>query len=171
MGEAASGMNNSGAASGHPHGGAVVTDEAATYRVPAPEIAAHPNGHHNGRDMSTRELLGRIVQTGSRLVTAEIELAREELKADIEAEISMAKLMAVAGVLALIGLNLLLVAGAFVLALWLPAWLAALVLGAVVLVASAVVGYIGWQRRVTQPLAVTRKAVTEDVQWVKERLS
>ena len=36
---------------------------------------------------------------------------------------------------------------------------------------QAIVGYIGWQRRVTRPLAVTRKTVTEDLQWVKERLA
>jgi hypothetical protein len=52
-----------------------------------------------------------------------------------------------------------------------PGWLAAVLVGGVILVISAIVGYIGWQRRVTRPLAVTRETVTEDMQWVKERLA
>jgi uncharacterized membrane protein YqjE len=123
------------------------------------------------RLLSTRELLSRILHTGSELVSKEIALAHEEVKANLEAEIAMVKLLVIAGVGALMGLNLLLVAAVFGLARVMPGWLAALLLGGVILVISAIVAYIGWQRRVTRPLAVTRKTVTEDLQWVKERLA
>jgi hypothetical protein len=83
----------------------------------------------------------------------------------------MVKLLVIAGVIGLAGMNLLLVAAVFALACVMPGWLAAVLLGIVILVISTIVGYIGWQRRVTQPLAVTRKTATEDVQWVKERLA
>ena len=130
---------------------------------------ARPAG--DGRQLSTRELLSRILHTGSQLVSKEIDLAREEVKANLEAELAMVKLLGIAGAGGLVGLNLLLVAMVFALAHVMPGWLAALLLGGVIFVISAIVGYIGWQRRVTRPLAVTRKTVTEDLQWVKERLA
>jgi hypothetical protein len=36
---------------------------------------------------------------------------------------------------------------------------------------AATLGYIGWKRMVTNPLALTRQTLKEDVQWVKERLA
>ena len=83
----------------------------------------------------------------------------------------MVKLLAVAAAGALTGLNLLLVAVVLALASVVPAWLAALGLGLVILVISAIAGALGWRRRVSQPLAITRKTVTEDLQWAKERLA
>ena len=171
MGERASGVTQGEAAAHSAGGDGVVVSGPAEYRVPAPTTVASASHLGNGRDLSTRELLSQILQTGSRLVSTQVELARAEVKADIETELRMAKLLAGAAVGALLGLNLLLVAAAFALAHWMPAWLAALALGVVVLAISAVVGYVGWRRRVSRPLEVTRKTVTEDVQWVKERLS
>ena len=120
--------------------------------------------------LSTRQLLGRIAEAGSLLVRKEVELAREELKADIRAELSSAKLLAGAFVGALMGVICFLLAGVFVLAWWMQAWVAALVVGALVLGVSVALGLLGWSRLVRAPLAVTRKTVTEDIQWAKERL-
>jgi apolipoprotein N-acyltransferase len=125
----------------------------------------------DGRLLSTRELLSLILHTASQLVSTEMALAREEGKANLDAAFATVKLLLVAGVIGLAGVNLLLVAAVFALAHVMPGWLAAVLVGGVILVISAIVGYIGWQRRVTQPLAVTRKTVTEDMQWVKERLA
>jgi len=74
-------------------------------------------------------------------------------------------------VAALVGLNLLFVAAVFALAMKMPGWVAALVVGGVVLLVAAVLGSIGWSRRVTNPLAMTRKTLKEDVQWAKERVA
>ena len=123
------------------------------------------------RSLSTRQLLGRIVELGAQLVAKEVELARAEIKADIGAELDMVKLLLAAAVAAMFGINMLLVAAVFALAVWLPGWLAALGLAGLLLAAAAVVGLIGWNRRVRSPLAVTRKTVKEDVQWAKERLA
>jgi hypothetical protein len=126
---------------------------------------------NDARRLTTRELIDRIMHTGAQLVAVEIDLARAEGKANLTAAFATVKLLVVAGVLGLAGVNLLLVAGVLALAHVMPGWLAALLLGGMILVISAMVGYIGWQRRVTRPLAVTRKTVTEDIQWAKERLA
>jgi hypothetical protein len=46
-----------------------------------------------------------------------------------------------------------------------------LIIAGVLLAIGAVLALVGWQRRVSAPLAVTRKIVKEDVQWAKERLA
>jgi hypothetical protein len=43
------------------------------------------------------------------------------------------------------------------LALYVTAWLGALLIGGVLLVVAAVLGYVGWSRRVSTPLALTLK--------------
>jgi Putative Actinobacterial Holin-X, holin superfamily III len=77
----------------------------------------------------------------------------------------------VAAIATLFGVNLLPVAVVFALATRLPGWMAALIVGGVLLVIGAVVGYIGWRRMVTTPLALTRQTLKEDVRWIKERVA
>jgi len=83
----------------------------------------------------------------------------------------MVKALGVALVGALLGLNVLLVAGVLALGAVMPAWAAALLVGGIILLGAAVVGYIGWTRRVTSPLPLTRQSLKEDMQWVKERVA
>ena len=123
------------------------------------------------RRLSLAHLLGTIARMTSELVTKEVSLAQEEAKANLKAELAMVKLLGFAAAGALLGINLLLVAVVLGLASVMPAWLAALTVGLVILVIAAVVGIIGWRRRVTRPLAITRKGVTEDLRWAKERLA
>ena len=52
-----------------------------------------------------------------------------------------------------------------------PGWAAALIIGGAMLASSAIIGYIGWRRTVTNPLALTRQTLKEDMRWVKERLA
>ena len=121
--------------------------------------------------LPTTVLLRRILDAGSRLLRTRIELARAEVRADLDAELGMAKLLAGAGVGALLSMSVLLLAAVAGLAAWFPAWLAALGLGMVILSISVAIGYAGWQRRVRAALPVTRKSVTEDVQWIKGRIA
>jgi uncharacterized membrane protein YqjE len=122
------------------------------------------------QELSTRELIGAILGKASLLIKTETELAKAEIKADLQSQLAMVKGFAVALVCGLLGLNMLLVALVLGLAVWIPAWVAALITAAVLLVLGAIIGYIGWTRLVT-PLAVTRKTLKEDVQWAKERLA
>jgi len=121
--------------------------------------------------LSTRQLLTRLLETVSLLVTKEVELARAELKADLKAELDMVKLLVAAGVVAVFGVNMLLVAAVFALTVWIPGWLAALGVAVLLLASGGLLALVGWKRRVSAPLAVTRKTVKEDMQWAKERLA
>jgi hypothetical protein len=121
--------------------------------------------------LSTRGLLGEISDRASLLVKKEVELARNEIKADLKAELAMVKGFAVTLITGIAAINMLLLAVVFALAQVMPAWLAALVMAGGLLVIAAVVAYISWQRRVTTPLALTRKSLREDMQWAKERLA
>ena len=123
------------------------------------------------QSLTTRQLLSQLLETVSLLVTKEVELARAELRADVKAELGMVKLLVAAGVVAVFAVNMLLVAAVFALSLVMPGWLAALIVAAVLVLIGVVLGLVGWQRRVSAPLAVTRKTMKEDVQWAKERLA
>jgi Flp pilus assembly protein TadB len=120
---------------------------------------------------STRQLLGEISDKASLLIKKEVELARNEIKADLRSQLTMAKGFAVAVVVALMALSMLPLALVFALAHVMPAWVAALAVAGGLLLIAAIVAYVSWQRRVTAPLALTRKTLKEDVQWAKERLA
>ena len=123
------------------------------------------------RRLSTRDLVREIARTATGLARTEIELAKTEIKADLHAEVSTAKGLGIAAVVALLGLNGLLVALILSLARLMPGWLAALLVAGLFLAAGAIMGYISWTRRVTTPLAHTRKMLRETAQWAKERLA
>jgi len=133
------------------------------------EEAAMTNGAT--RSLSLRDLLGEITGKVTLLAKKEVELARTELGADLASELAMGKGLAVAAVMGILGVNMLLVAAAFALAVYLPAWLAAVLIGAVLVVMAGILGYVSWMRRVTEPLVATRKTLREDAQWAKERLA
>jgi uncharacterized membrane protein YqjE len=135
------------------------------------QITVHGGGELTGAtNLSTKELLGRIVEEGTALVRKEMELARAELTADLKAEVRTAKALGVGAILGLCGLVLALVTIVFALALVMPGWAAALIVTGVVLAAAGVVAAIGWKRRVRTPLERTRKHLKEDVRWMKERV-
>ena len=121
--------------------------------------------------LSTPALIETITKKAYLLAQKEIALARAELAEDVRAELAMLKWLAGAGALALVGVTMLLVAGVLALAPYVQPWLAALVLGGAVLAAAAGLGLYGWHRRVRSPLDLTRKSLTENWQWAKERLA
>ena len=123
------------------------------------------------QSLSMRQLLTQLIETLSLLVTKEVELARAEIRADVKRELSVVTILVVAGVVAVLGATMLLVAAVFALTVWMSGWLAALVVAGVLLVIAAVLALVGWRQHVSAPLAVTRKMVKEDVQWAKERLA
>lgn len=122
-------------------------------------------------DVPTGELIERVVSKVTMLARKEVELAKAELKKDLRAEAAVAKGLGVAGVCALVTVNLLAVAVALFLSRWMPAWGAAVVVAAVVMAIGAIVGWLGWRRRVTNPLQETRRTLEEDVKWAKERIA
>jgi len=126
---------------------------------------------HGARELSNRALISEITGKASLLAKKEIELAKAEIRADLQAQLGMAKAVGIAALAALCGLNMLLVAGVLALGLQIASWLAALIVGGTLLVVAAILGYIGWKRMVTNPLSLTRQTLKEDVRWMKERLA
>ena len=125
----------------------------------------------SARGLSNRELIREITGKVSLLAHKELELIKAEIRADLKAELTTVKALAIAAVAALIGVNLLFVAAVLALALVIPGWLAALVVAGIVLIIAGIVGYIGWRRAVTRPLPLTRQTLKEDMKWVKDRLA
>jgi hypothetical protein len=137
----------------------------------AEEVPMTPRTVASARSLSNRELIGQITAKASLLAKKEIDLAKAEIRADLQAQVGMAKAFGIAAIAALLGVNLLLVAVVLALATSLPGWIAALIVGGVMLAIGAVMGYIAWRRLVTNPLALTRQTLKEDMRWVKERLA
>jgi uncharacterized membrane protein YqjE len=125
------------------------------------------------RSASTKELVTQLAQKASLLAKKEIELAKAELKEDLRSEVKMASGLGVAGVCALVTLQLLLTAVVFALFEGgvLPGWAASLVVAAVVLAIGTAAGLWGWAKRVRKPLDTTRRSIGENVRFAKERIA
>jgi len=134
-------------------------------------VTSNPPIDPETQSLTTRQLLTRLIETVSLLVTKEIELVRAEIKADLKAELATVALLVAAGVVAVFAVNMLLVAAIFALTVWMPGWLAALAIAGLLLAIGGVLALVGWTRRVSVPLAVTRRTVKEDVEWAKDRLA
>jgi hypothetical protein len=121
--------------------------------------------------MSNRELIGHTISSATELAKKEIELAKSELRQDIQREVAMAKGLGVAGLCAIWTVSMMLVAAAFALATVMAGWAAALIVAAAVLLVGTIAGLLGWGKRVKQPLEATRRTVKEGATWAKERLA
>src|SRR6266581_3277308 len=94
------------------------------------------------RRLSTRDLVTELAQKASLLARKEVQLAKSELRADLETELSMASGLGIAGVCALLAVAMLLLAlvlGLTQAGVW-SGWLGALIVAAVVLVIGTVAG-------------------------------
>lgn len=121
--------------------------------------------------MSNRQLVSNLIDTATLLAKKEIELAKVELKQDIQRELSMAKGLGIGALCAIWTVSLMLVACAMALGTVIQEWAAALIVAAGVLLVGTVAGMIGWKKRVTSPLESTRRSLKEDALWAKERLA
>jgi uncharacterized membrane protein YqjE len=120
---------------------------------------------------STRALITEIGSQLIQLAQTEVELAHAELASDVRAGRRTALGFGVAAVAGLAGFTLLLVAVTLALVPFMPGWLAALIVAAVVFGTSATVGYLAWKQRPRSPLALTRKSLKENWEWLKEQVA
>lgn len=132
---------------------------------------AHPGERAAVRSLGTLDLVEAITRKGYLLAQKELALAREELMEDIRSQVAMAKWLAGAGIAAIVGVTLLLVAGALAVTPADRLWLGALIGGAAVLMVAAGLGIYGWRQRVQKPLALTRQSLKESWDWAKERVA
>lgn len=121
-------------------------------------------------DLSTPQLMSRLSQETSELVSAEVRLAKAELQESIRHAGLGAGLFGTAGVLTAYALAALVASAILAVALVWPAWLAALAVAGGLLVVVAVAAVVG-RRQVRQappPLRESASSVHEDLQTVKE---
>lgn len=121
---------------------------------------------------SVGELFAELAHETTTLVRKELELARAELS---QGAARMARGMvsvAVGALLALLGLQALLACAILVLTRWVDAWLAALIVGVVVLAIGAVLMLVGRRRLDVTALTPRRTIATlkDDRGWVKEQV-
>jgi len=135
-----------------------------------PDQVVGPQGERVTR-LSTVQLLKEIASQGGLLVKKQIALAKSELKSDARTEAKVAGGLGLAAVGAIITLTLLLVTGAFALALVLPAWAAGLIVTGVVAVFVAILAGVSWSRRIRKPLQRSRDELKQDVRFTKERFA
>jgi uncharacterized membrane protein YqjE len=125
--------------------------------------------HPPAETLTTTELLKEIMQQSQRLLTAQVELAKSELRADLSREGSMVAGLGLAAVAVVTAINLLLVTAILALSAVLPPWRAGLCVTGAVLLIAAISGAVGWGRRVKHPLTRTRHELDQDVKFAKER--
>jgi uncharacterized membrane protein YqjE len=103
-------------------------------------------GEGRSPDPPTGQLVSQMAEEVSRLVRDEIRLAQVEVSGKAKKAGIGAGLVGAAGLLALYGVGVLLACAVLALALAIDAWLAALVVGVVLLLAAGVAALIGKNR-------------------------
>jgi uncharacterized membrane protein YqjE len=131
-------------------------------RPAAPPVADRSTPGPPAADLSTPELVQRASAQVSRLVRDELALARAELTEKGKHAGLGAGLFGGGGVLALYGVGTLIATVILLLALAMPAWVAALIVTVVLMVAAGVLAMIG-RREVRRAVPPAPEAATESV--------
>jgi uncharacterized membrane protein YqjE len=130
-------------------------------------------GHPAGRDATIGELARQLPEQISRLVREELRLAQLEMTQKGKRAGIGAGMLGGGGVIALYGVAALLAAAILALALVLPAWASALIVGGALLLVSAALAGLG-RKRVKQAMPPvpqqTQASVGADVEEIKERV-
>ncbi|HUH08056.1 MAG TPA: phage holin family protein [Egibacteraceae bacterium] len=112
-----------------------------------------------------------VAEDTRELVRAEVALAKAELTQAVREKAIGAGMLTAAGVAAWLGLQALLIAAGFALALVMPGWAAALVVAAALVIVAATMALIGRRKAATPVrLDITKSTVEEDVAWTKGQL-
>jgi hypothetical protein len=156
-----------------------MSDERRHSKGPVPSAAPPPSAPRRawppapGRrvaELSTPQLVAGLTGELRGLIARELELARTEMRIDFKRELSSARWLGIAAVLALAFLNLLFVAGALYLARWIAPPLAALAVAGGLLVLAIASGLVG-KAALVKPLETTRQTLSESWAWAKNRIA
>ena len=130
-------------------------------------------GGRAGQDATIGELARQLPEQISRLVREELRLAQLEMTQKGKRAGIGAGLLGGGGVIALYGVAALLTAAILALALVLPTWASALIVGGALLLASVALAGLG-RKRVKQAMPPvpqqTQASVGADVEEIKERV-
>ncbi|MEU6039907.1 phage holin family protein [Actinomadura sp. NPDC047616] len=119
---------------------------------------------------STAELIRHLSEQSARLVREELRLAQLELRHKGGRAAKAARMFGGAGAFALYGGGALVAAAVLALALVLPAWAAALIIGGVLFVVAGLMALQGrWHLRLATPPVRTADSVRADVHEIQQR--
>ncbi len=125
-------------------------------------------------DATTGQLIARLSEQTSTLVRDEMRLAQAEYSAKAKHAVTGLGMFGAGGLLALYGLGALVAAAVLALVLVVPAWAAALIVGAALLAVAGAISLVG-KKQVQQatPAAPekTVRSVKRDIDDVKEHAS
>lgn len=124
--------------------------------------AARPDPATTATEQSTAELVQHASEQMSRLIREELALARAELADKGRRTGSAAGLIGGGGLVALYGIGALVLAAILGLAQGIAGWLAALLIGVVLLIIAGVLGLMG-RERVRQAMPPVPSGVTESM--------
>ena len=123
---------------------------------PRPE-AATP-----GAEPTVAQLIQQVTEESSRLVRTELKLAQAEMTEKAKTAGVGLGAFGAAGILALYGVGCLILTGVYALSLVLPAWAAALIVGAVVLAIAGVAALVG-KKKVSEATPPVPEHAVENV--------
>jgi uncharacterized membrane protein YqjE len=124
------------------------------------------------RTAPVSDLIRSLVADLVSLARHEADLVKIELKHKVSSAGAAVGMFVVAGLVALFGLATLIAASVLALAIVLPAWAAALIVGVVLFAVAAALVLAGRARiRAATPLTPTRSldAAQEDMAWIRHR--
>lgn len=121
-------------------------------------------------DASIGDLMGQLSSQTSRLIRDEMRLAQREFQDSARHAGLGAALFSVAGLLAFFGLATFIAAAVAALALVLPVWAAALIVGAVLFIVAGIAALVGRKeaQEVTPATPRTVETVKADIQELKD---
>jgi hypothetical protein len=134
--------------------------------VAEPEQLYPERGH--GSPETIGEALGNLLADVGELIRSEIQLARTEVVGDLAVVGRASGYLIAGGAIAYLGVAFVLVAVMFALESLMSPWLAALIVGVVVLVVGGVLAWTGYKRlKSMNPLPErTIETLREDVEWL-----
>jgi uncharacterized membrane protein YqjE len=129
---------------------------------------------HAGEDMDGQRSIGDILKGISHgiqeIVRFEIKLAKIEVQDSASKMKASSVFLASGAILGIFAVGFILLAAMFALAIVLPAWLAALILGVLLLIGAAAAMSVGRNRlKAVHAPELTMQTVKEDVEWMKEQ--
>lgn len=116
-------------------------------------------------EASTAELVREALDEAKQLVRIEVELAKDEVRVELQEAKRAAIMFGVAAVAALLAAAMLFVALALAI---FPGPIPALVIGAVLIVGAAILGFVAFKKVPKKPLDQTRRRLETDAQVIKE---
>ena len=136
-------------------------------QAPGPQSSAGATGSQD--DASLPQLITRLTEQTSTLVRDEVQLAKTEIQQSVRDAGLGAGLFGTAGVVALYAVGALVAAAILGLGQAVEPWLAALIVGVVLLLVAGVVALAGKNKvqQASPPMAATKENVQRDLDAVK----